>query len=144
MRAGAESRGTVWSRREEESRVWRRHRTEARDGHSFAFLRHHVASLSHACHVCPGAELLGIAYSSLNTESIGDEHCGADQRRLEIALRPKLPRAGRTRKRSQSAPTCGLRSSTRASSIGGPFWVMSKARGECSMFGNARHPEVVL
>jgi hypothetical protein len=35
-------------------------------------------------------ELLIIAYGSRNTESIGDEHGGADQRRLEIALRPKL------------------------------------------------------
>jgi hypothetical protein len=39
-------------------------------------------------------ELLIIAYGSHDTDTLEDERYGADQRRLEIALRPKLPRAG--------------------------------------------------
>jgi hypothetical protein len=39
-------------------------------------------------------ELLIVAYASRDTAPLGDERYGADQRRLEIALRPKLPRAG--------------------------------------------------
>jgi hypothetical protein len=39
-------------------------------------------------------ELLMIIYGSRDTDILGDERYGADQRRLEIALRPKLPRAG--------------------------------------------------
>jgi hypothetical protein len=39
-------------------------------------------------------ELLIIVYGSRDTDTLGEERYGADQRRLEIALRPKLPRAG--------------------------------------------------
>jgi hypothetical protein len=39
-------------------------------------------------------ELLIIAYGSRDTDTLSDDRYGVDQRRLEIALRPKLPRAG--------------------------------------------------
>jgi hypothetical protein len=39
-------------------------------------------------------ELLIITYGSCDADYVGDECYRLDQRRLEIALRPKLPRAG--------------------------------------------------
>jgi hypothetical protein len=82
------TRGTVWSRREEESpsRVRRRDRTGARDRHSFVFLRHRHFSPSPTPTMSAQAlELLLITYGSRNTDPLGDERYGSDQRRLKIA-----------------------------------------------------------
>jgi hypothetical protein len=62
---------------------------------SCALLRHrHFSPSPTLAMSAQTLELLLIAYGSRDTDTLSDDRYGADQRRLEIALRPKLPRAG--------------------------------------------------